>query len=245
MWHSALVRRVPLPCWSSFSLIVTGADLFTTLSSTAEDNSIIPKKQETEGAGPERILAVVARMLCSGGTDAVQLVEVARRSRVSLTTIYKHFGPRDELILAAIEAWMESQVYGPLTEPTPEEPLYEGLKRYFRHIFEPWEQNPRMAEAFMRARLGPGGDRLLTQGSAAGEPLTRLFKGFDPVYVEDVLMIITNTVYAMAFRFAAGDVAVTEIMPSLERTLFRLTGDFEDLASTQPSPRRKRQVNLG
>jgi AcrR family transcriptional regulator len=182
-------------------------------------------------------------MLCSGGTDSVQLLDVARRSRVSLTTIYKHFGSRDELIVAVIEAWMQSVVYGPLAEPTPEEPLYEALTRYFRHIFEPWEQNPRMADAFMRARLGPKGGRLVTQGFAAAEPLTRLFKNLDPAYVEDVLMIITNTVTALAFRFAAGDIAVTEIMPNLERTIFRLTGDFESHALIQPSSRRRPRVN--
>jgi AcrR family transcriptional regulator len=227
-------------------LVATVTSVCPLSPTTQEDNQITLTKQVVSRSGPEKILAVVVRMLRSGGTDAVQLVDVARRSRVSLTTIYKHFGSRDELILAAVEAWMESHVYRPLAEPAPEEPLFDALTRHFRHIFEPWEQDPRMAEAFMRARFGPGGDRLMIQGSAV-EPITRpLFKDVDPARAEDIMTIVANVIFGMVFRFATGEVPVTEIMPTVERTLFRLTSDIESPAPTRRStrPQAKRSSPL-
>ena len=34
--------------------------------------------------------------------------------------------------------------------------VYDGLMRGLRYVFEPWERNPRMLEAYHRARTGPG-----------------------------------------------------------------------------------------
>ncbi len=175
---------------------------------------------------PERILAVVTEMITAGGADAVQLAVVAQRARVSLTTIYKLFTSRDELILAAVEAWMDSHVYQQLAEPAPDMPMFDALMWQFRQIYEPWEENPRMAEAFVRARFGPSGDRLRIQGLTAVEPITRaLLKDVDPDQAEDVMIITSNVCYALIVRFAAGELPVTEIMPTIERTLRRLTGD--------------------
>jgi len=50
----------------------------------------------------DRILDIVVEILETDGYDAVQLREVAKRSRTSLTTIYKRFPTRNALILAAL-----------------------------------------------------------------------------------------------------------------------------------------------
>jgi AcrR family transcriptional regulator len=177
-------------------------------------------------SAPEKILAVVVSIIESDGTDAVQLVEVAKRARVSLSTIYKHFTSRDELIISAIESWMDANVYRSLDQgTTSSDPFFDALMRYFHHIFEPWEQHPHMAEGFMRARLSPGGGRLKLQGSAATEAsMKQVIKDVDPEFAEDVLMIVSNVIYALVFRYATEDLALTEIMSTVERTLKRLTG---------------------
>ena len=61
------------------------------------------------------ILGAVAAMLETDGYDAVQLREVARRAKTSLATIYKRYPTRDELILAALEAWLEEHRYAGIT----------------------------------------------------------------------------------------------------------------------------------
>ena len=63
------------------------------------------------GKGQDRILGIVVDLLETEGYDAVQLREVARRARTSLATIYKRYGTRDELILAALISWMEENRY--------------------------------------------------------------------------------------------------------------------------------------
>ena len=51
------------------------------------------------------------------------------------------------------------------------------------------------------------------------------FQGLDAAYAEDVLLIVTNLVYALMGRFAAGQLPLTEIRPTIERVLRRLTAD--------------------
>lgn len=52
-------------------------------------------------------------MLDTGGYEAVQLREVARRARVSMATIYKRYRTRDELIVAALEGgWTPTGMRG-------------------------------------------------------------------------------------------------------------------------------------
>src|SRR5258705_3188099 len=93
--------------------------------------------------GQDRILDIVVELLETEGYDAVQLREVARRARTSLATIYKRYGTRDELILAALDRWMEENRYAGLTRPhDKDESLYAGVMRVLRTIFEPWERHP-------------------------------------------------------------------------------------------------------
>ena len=174
----------------------------------------------------DRILDIVVEILETDGYDAVQLREVAKRSRTSLTTIYKRFPTRDALILAALECWMDENRYGALATQTHEsdESVYDGLMRVFRTIFEPWERHPDMLRAYFRARSAPGGRRLVSRGVDAVIPATMaVLADADPDLVDDLPPIVSNLAYGLVARFAAGEIAITEILPTLERALFRLT----------------------
>src|SRR5471032_3097105 len=118
-----------------------------------------PRKAQDGAAEPghtDAIVAVVQDLLESDGYDAVQLREVARRARVSLATIYRLFSSRDELIVTSIERWMSTNSYAELALPEPGESVYDGLMRGLRYVFEPWERNPRMLEAYHRAHRAGG-----------------------------------------------------------------------------------------
>jgi TetR/AcrR family transcriptional regulator, cholesterol catabolism regulator len=172
------------------------------------------------------ILDVVLDLLESGGHEAVRLREVAKRARLSLAKIYKLFPTRQELIVSALERWMDANVYSSLAMPGPDEPLGDVLMRVFRSMFEPWEQAPRLLQAYHLAESGPGGQRLSRQGMTAVEPVSRAaLKAADPEVARDVEMILGNVVYALIGRYAAGQIEITDILPVLERTVFRLTGD--------------------
>lgn len=190
------------------------------------------------------IVRVVLAILESEGYEAVQLRVVAKRARVSLTTIYKFFRTRNDLIVTALCRWMAENCYSGLTESPPDTSLYEGQMWVLRRLFEPWERNPRMLEAYYRARTGRGGERLDLQGMAAVEPAARaLLDHEDPTYAKDVTLILSNMVSGVIERFVVGDLAITDILPVLERTLFRLTTNNEApaVAGARPRPRSPRR----
>lgn len=74
------------------------------------------------GVQRDRVLDIVAAFLETEGYDAVQLREVARRARTSLATIYKRYGTRDELILAALHSWMDEHRYAGVVDQSPAPP---------------------------------------------------------------------------------------------------------------------------
>jgi AcrR family transcriptional regulator len=181
------------------------------------------------------IIDVVVTMLESEGYDALTLQEVAKRARVSLATIYKFFPSRDELILAAVERWMDALAYSKLRVPRPSESLYDVTVRVTRTVFEPWERHPRMLEAFHRARMAPGGERLDAQGRVVVEAIMQpVLDHADPDYVRDLGMITDILVYGLIGRFTDGRIAIHDILPTLERALFWLTAGY----ASAPSSRR-------
>jgi AcrR family transcriptional regulator len=54
-----------------------------------------------------KMLAAAQAVIADVGLDACTVDEVARRSGVAKTTIYRHFGSVDELIIAAVDATIE------------------------------------------------------------------------------------------------------------------------------------------
>jgi AcrR family transcriptional regulator len=173
----------------------------------------------------ERIVGVVIDLLRTDGYDTVGLRQVARRAHVSLARIYDQFGSRDELIVAAMLRWMDEHAYATLGLP-PDLGVYEGLMHVFRAVFEPWERNPRMLEAFHRARTGAAGQALVEQGSDALSPvIAAVLADIDPAYARDVELLLANLFYAVFGRFADGELAIADLLPILERTAFRLTAD--------------------
>jgi TetR/AcrR family transcriptional regulator, cholesterol catabolism regulator len=55
----------------------------------------------------------------------------------------------------------------------------------------------------------------------------------DAGLVEDLPAIVSNLAYGLVARFAAGELAITEILPTLDRALFRLTSGYERRGSSR------------
>jgi TetR/AcrR family transcriptional regulator, cholesterol catabolism regulator len=187
------------------------------------------------------IIEIVVDLLDTEGYEAVQLREVARRARVSLATIYKRYATRDELIVAALEWWMETNRYAGLAAPatfTPGPSVYSDLMTMFRTIFEPWEQHPLMLRSYFRARSGPGGKRLIQRGLDAVLPVTRaILAQLDPEFAQDLELILTGVVFGFLGRFTEGEIDVTDIVPGIERAVFRLTAAYDENPAPQLQPR--------
>lgn len=100
--------------------------------------------------------------------------------------------------------------------------------RMFRTIFEPWEKHPDMLRAYSRARAAPGGDRLVRRGLDAVVPAgLSILTGIDEDFVHDIDTIITSLVFGLVGRFTAGEIEITEILPSLDRTVYWLTAGYD------------------
>lgn len=179
--------------------------------------------------GDSRILSIVVEILETEGYDAVQLRAVARRARTSLATIYKHYPNRDELILAALQKWMDENRYSGLvrTERSPDESLYVALMRLLRSIFEPWERHPAMLTAFYRARSSPNGHVLFRRGLDIVAPAgLDVLAGVDEAFIRDLDTVLSSVVYGLLGRFALGEIAITDIVPALDRTVYWLTAGY-------------------
>lgn len=190
--------------------------------------------QAAEGASGRQadpILDIVVEMLDTEGYEAVQLREVARRARVSLATIYKRYRTRDELIVAALDGWMDANRYAALPsliDDLPGESIYVDLMHVMRTIFEPWERHPLMLRSYFQARSGPGGKRLIQRGVDAVVPVAKaVLAQAEPGFAKDLELILTGVVYGFLTRFAQGEIDVTEIVPGIERTVFWLTTAYE------------------
>jgi AcrR family transcriptional regulator len=187
------------------------------------------------------IIEIVVDLLDTEGYEAVQLREVARRARVSLATIYKRYATRDELIVAALEWWMETNRYASLAMPATVasgSSVYSNLMDLFRTIFGPWEQHPQMLRSYFRARSGPGGERLIQRGLDAVLPVARAVTAqLDSGFAQDLELILTGVVFGFLGRFTEGEIDVTEIMPGIERAVFRLTVVHDENPAAQLEPR--------
>jgi len=197
-----------------------------------------------EGVGEHQvdpIIEIVVDLLDTEGYEAVQLREVARRARVSLATIYKRYATRDELIVAALEWWMDTNRYAGLAAPatfTSDSSVYSNLMVLFRTIFEPWEQHPLMLRSYFRARSSPGGKRLIQRGLDAVLPVARAIHAqLDPEFAQDLELILTGVVFGFLGQFTEGEIDVTEIVPGIERAVFRLTAAYDENSARQLQPR--------
>ena len=178
----------------------------------------------------DRILDIVVEILETEGYDAVQLREVARRSRTSLSTIYKRYPTRDHLILAALESWMDEHRYAGLAQQHhhPGESLYDGMMRVLGTIFEPWERHPGMLKAYYRSRSSTGSESLMNRGLDIVIPAAmEVLDGVDEDFVADIDAVVSSLVYGLSGRFAAGEIAITDILPTIERTVRWFTTGYE------------------
>ncbi|MDT7736019.1 MAG: hypothetical protein QOE12_3193 [Mycobacterium sp.] len=177
-----------------------------------------------------RILDTVVDILETQGYDAVQLREVARRSQTSLTTIYKRYSNRDELIAAAVQMWMDEHRFAKLAgqRHEPDDSLYAGLMRMLRTIFLPWEEHPSMLTAYFRARATPGGQQLVRHGLDMAVPaFFEVLGDIEESFIADLDTVVSTLVYGLLGRFTAGEIDVTDIVPILDRAVFRLTSGYE------------------
>ena len=185
------------------------------------------------GPKDDLIIDTVLAQIEAGGYDAVELRTIAREARASLATIYKSFPSRDALLLAAVKRWMGEHVWASMTPPDRQAPPSERLSALMHAIFEPWLDNPRMLEAFVRATERNGGYELQEQGQRAVAPLiiACFDDDADPADVSEILTIVRHMVSGLMADYAHGVLTAHEILPVLDMTFRRLTSEIRTAAT--------------
>src|SRR5690348_5426393 len=94
----------------------------------------------------ELILRTVAELLENGDASEFAVPEVARRSGISLRTVYRYFPTREALIAAAGE-WIGANVVGGRI-PT----LLDEVPQVYAENAARWDERPRLVEAMALSR---------------------------------------------------------------------------------------------
>lgn len=173
-------------------------------------------------------------LLGEGGLPAVQLRSVSERSGVALATIYRYFGSRDGLIIAAMTRFFDDEIRRPLPDRVRGDSMGDRLLSVYGHLMDVYEANPRMLGAWVyaMARQGRGGkDGLAARSQRAIVPLlSGALSGADEDYARDVIMVADSVWYAAVGKFVSGQLRLKEIYPRMERAVRLLT--------REPIPRR-------
>ena len=128
----------------------------------ARQGSRIAGEQTPAGVGEasDAVIVAVIELLETEGYEAVQLREVARRARVSMTTIYRRYPTREALIVGALRWWME-RTGTPVSQPAPlnscQVRCTTTLWRCSALFSSLGSKIRACSAAYFRAQAGPGG----------------------------------------------------------------------------------------
>ena len=102
-----------------------------------------PLRAEQKQRTHERILEAAAEQLLEDGIEELSLPRAAKRARVSVPTVYRHF-PTEEALMRELTEWVGRRIN---VDEVPEnvDEFTEWVPRLFAH----WDEN----EALIRARL--------------------------------------------------------------------------------------------
>jgi AcrR family transcriptional regulator len=187
-------------------------------------NLPLTRLERSQEARRERILDATYALAREGGYDAVQLRAVSHRSHVALATIYRYFTSRDHLIAAA----MIRRPLPALVAPPPETGSFDRrvwLKTAYRWLVEPFEQEPKLLEAWVRAsasRTPEVSAMVSARWEAFWGQIAQIFPADDSALADDVAMILRHVWYSSVTQWVHGVLPVNDIYHQIERTIDRL-----------------------
>lgn len=173
----------------------------------------------------ELILRAVAELLVDEGAGEFSLLDVARRSGVSLRTVYRYFPTRDELLAEAAD-WGDERLLGEITY----EKTVDDLPEVFRSACERWDDHPRLARAMALSRAVRGErshrreERLAAIHRALAEVTTELSES-ERRKAAGVLEYLESAITWVTMREASG-LERAEVVEAIEWTMRALIEDL-------------------
>jgi TetR/AcrR family transcriptional regulator, cholesterol catabolism regulator len=103
-----------------------------------------------------KVVDAVTEIIAEGGTEAVQMHDVARRSGVALATVYNYFSSKDDLLLAALDTWWR-RVAQPIlvSDGLPEQNVVSAVLDYLRRCQRALWDHPEMSALMLQSVISP------------------------------------------------------------------------------------------
>jgi AcrR family transcriptional regulator len=121
--------------------------------------------QETLPAVPEtaaqqarydRVIAAATEALIAGGTEAVQMKDLAQRSGVSLATLYRYFPSKDYVLLAVALSRYQAALRQVSAEVPRGDTVRDRVTAHLKREFRARQRNQRLTAALAAAMTGGG-----------------------------------------------------------------------------------------
>lgn len=139
------------------------------------------------------ILQAAKQLFAEQGFDGASMDLIARRAGVSKLTVYSHFGDKDGLLTAVVQAHCDQDLPAELFEPLPDVPLAERLTD--------------IAEAFFNMATHPeaiASHRMLCAPQVSAGKLAELFWEAGPARIQSDLAALLKR------RHAAGELRIKD-----------------------------------
>ena len=169
----------------------------------------------------QRLMAATRRAARSG-YDAVSMRELAKETRMSMTTIYQFCSSKDHLIAEAHLEWMERFRTSLESKPSRGTTARERVLAYITEIVTAWEQHEVLIRTLQRAvySMDPGVVEVRSSMRGIYSRIMELAIGdasvSDPAEVAE---IIGHVIDSVTFRWVSGTVDNREGRMILERAV--------------------------
>ncbi|BCT92652.1 transcriptional regulator [Lysobacter helvus] len=155
------------------------------------------------------ILETAKRLFTTLGFTGVSMDQIAAEAGVSKLTVYSHFGDKEALFAAAVQAHCEQQLPDSLFAAADAAPLREGLLQ--------------IARAFFGMICGPealAGHRTLCTPQVLDTPMPRLFWEAGPQRIQDAVAVV------LQHHVATGELAIDDVARAASQFLCLAKGEL-------------------
>jgi TetR/AcrR family transcriptional regulator, cholesterol catabolism regulator len=172
-----------------------------------------------------RRLMVATRKAARRGYDAVSMRDIARSTRMSMTTIYQYCSSKDHLIAEAHLEWMENFRSGVLEQPPRGRSAASRVSTYIDQITSAWERHPVLTMTLQRAiySMDPGArDVRAATAKAYAEFMDIAIGDEDVPNRSTVIEIIGHVIDSVTYRWVTGGMTHEEASRVLHRAVHTL-----------------------
>ena len=169
----------------------------------------------------QRLMAAT-RDAAARGYDAVSMRDLARSTRLSMTTIYQFCASKDHLIAEAHLEWMEGAREVMEAHPIRGRSPRVRMITYTRRLTDTWTKRETLMRTLLRAiySIDPGVAEVRASLRENNVRIMELALGSDPVpHRADVIEILGQVIDSVSLRWVSGTIEAEEARKVFERTV--------------------------